>query len=45
MIANALGDSAAARDHLQRAHDFNPRFSILHAAEADAALKALTGSR
>ena len=45
MIANARGDSVAARDHLQRVHDLNPRFSVLHAPEAEVALKALTRSR
>ncbi len=45
MIANAQGDTAAARDYLGRALALNPRFSILHAEEAARTLAALRGGR
>lgn len=44
MIAQAQGDSAAARDHLQRALGLNPHFSPLYAARAQQALGALSAA-
>lgn len=41
IIAKAQGDNASARDHLRAVERLNPRFSVLHAADAAAALKAL----
>lgn len=41
MIADALGDTAAARTHLARALAINPHFSIRAAPEAQARLAAL----
>jgi tetratricopeptide (TPR) repeat protein len=43
MIAKARGDLDAARTHLATALAINPHFSILHAAEARAALAELGG--
>lgn len=44
MIAAAQGDTSAARDYLGRALAINPRFHVLHAEEAAAALKQLGGA-
>jgi Flp pilus assembly protein TadD len=41
MIADALGDTDAARAHLQQALDINPAFSLVHAATARETLAAL----
>jgi tetratricopeptide (TPR) repeat protein len=41
MIAQAQGDSAAARDYLQRALEVNPHFSPLYAPRAQQALVKL----
>lgn len=41
MIANAQGDSAAARGYLQAATDLNSQFSILYADETQRTLAAL----
>ncbi len=41
MIANARGNTAAARAHLETALAINPHFSILHAAEARETLAAI----
>jgi tetratricopeptide (TPR) repeat protein len=41
MIAQAQGDSAAARDHLRRALEVNPHFSPLYAPRAQQALAKL----
>jgi tetratricopeptide (TPR) repeat protein len=42
MIANARGDTAAARSELEAALAINPHFSILHAATARETLAALS---
>ena len=41
MIAAALGDKAAAQEHLQAALAINPHFSVHYAPEAKAQLDAL----
>ena len=41
MIAKALGQTEQAREYLQRAVSLNPRFSVLYADEAVAALEEL----
>ncbi len=41
MIYNALGDEAAARDHLQTALDINPHFSLIGAPIAQQTLEDL----
>lgn len=41
MIERAAGDPVRARDLLQQISDTNPRFSLLHAAEAEQALADL----
>ncbi len=41
MVAAATGDRAAARRHLERALELNPRFSVRHADEAARTLKRL----
>ena len=43
MIKKALWQKEQARDYLQMALSANPRFSILHADEAVAALEELGG--
>jgi tetratricopeptide (TPR) repeat protein len=42
MIDAALGDTAAARQHLEHALSLNPNFDLKHAALARAALKEVT---
>ena len=42
VIAHSLGDAATARQHLQRALDLNPAFSLLYAADARTRLVSLT---
>jgi tetratricopeptide (TPR) repeat protein len=44
MINFASGNRAAARDMLSRALDANPRFSVLHADEAESALAELNAT-
>ncbi len=41
MIAEALGDNAAAREHLEQALAINPHFSVRHAPIARATLEKL----
>ena len=41
MIREAGGDAESARDALERALALNPRFSVLHADTAAAALERL----
>ena len=43
MIAHALGDTATARTHLERALAINPYFSVLHADESRQLVKELGG--
>jgi tetratricopeptide (TPR) repeat protein len=42
MIAKALGQAGAAQDYLERAVQLNPHFSVLYAAQAQAALRDLS---
>ncbi len=45
MIANALGDRATAREHLQQALAINPYFSVMYAPQARALLAQLKSSK
>ena len=44
MINSTLGNDEVAADHLARALEINPHFSVLHAGEAEATLEALRSS-